>query len=124
MYELSVTSHFAAAHQVLEYEGKCENLHGHNWKVELVVGAEELDRLDMIVDFRELKKALAATLDQLDHRFLNELEMFAEHNPTSERIAEWIYNDVASRLAGAPCQLKRATVWESDTSSATYMRTD
>lgn len=124
MYELSITGHFAAAHQVLEYEGRCENLHGHNWKVEAVVHADELDKLDMVVDFRELKKRLAATLDQLDHQFLNDLPMFAETNPTSERIAEWIFEDLSGRLQNVACRLKRVTVWESETSSASYLCTE
>ncbi len=76
MYELTIEAHFAAAHNLREYQGECENLHGHNWRVEVVVGAGELDRLGMVMDFRDLKGALGGVLRQLDHKYINDVPPF------------------------------------------------
>ncbi|MDR2386389.1 MAG: 6-carboxytetrahydropterin synthase QueD, partial [Deltaproteobacteria bacterium] len=90
MYELKVTSHFAAAHNLREFYGRCENLHGHNWFVEAVVRAKELDKIGLAMDFGVIKKNLKAVLEQLDHQYLNEKDEFKVHNPSSENIAKFI----------------------------------
>ncbi len=119
MYELRVEGEFAAAHFLRGYEGKCENLHGHNWKVELRVAGEKLGELDMLMDFKRLKALLGEVLDIFDHRCLNELEAFAELNPTTENVARMLFGQVASKLPEG-VRVSRVTCWESERCSASY----
>ncbi|MFH0844246.1 MAG: 6-carboxytetrahydropterin synthase QueD [Pseudomonadota bacterium] len=121
MYELKVTSQFAAAHQLREFHGKCESLHGHNWKVDVYVTGEKLGKNGMLVDFALIKEATRAVLEELDHRFLNELEYFKIANPSSENIARHIYKSLEGRLNDGHIRVARVTAWESDTACATYM---
>lgn len=120
MYELKIVSHFAAAHQLNGFEGKCESLHGHNWKVEVFVSGSELGENGLLVDFREIKRATEEILDKLDHTFLNEGEMFREINPSSENIARFIFENLAKRLNNDQVRISRVTAWESDTACASY----
>lgn len=113
MYEVSVRDEFSAAHLLRDYQGGCEQLHGHNWKVSVTVRTKELNNIGMAVDFRRLKEQLSKVLQDLDHKYLNELPYFRELNPTSENIARYIYE----RLPGAKL---RVTVWESGSSWASY----
>jgi 6-pyruvoyltetrahydropterin/6-carboxytetrahydropterin synthase len=119
MYELHVVSNFSAAHRLRGYKGKCENLHGHNWRVEVVVGAEELDKLGMVVDFKVVKQRLTQVLDKYDHRFLNRLPAFRRSNPTTENIAREISEQLTGRLP-AKVRVKNVTVWEAPGCSASY----
>lgn len=121
MFELKVISHFAAAHQLREFEGKCENLHGHNWKVEVYVEGYELSDNGLLVDFRQMKKATDEVLDTLDHHFLNDLEPFRTANPSSENIARYIFESLAKILNGTKIRVSKVTAWESDTACASYM---
>lgn len=116
MFELSVESHFSAAHHLLNYQGDCENIHGHNWKVEIVVAGEELDKSGMLIDFKILKKHLNEVLDMLDHKDINTLEEFRGISPSSENIARFIYSQLKTRLP----QLKSVSVWETEKAKATY----
>ncbi|MCM8781526.1 MAG: 6-carboxytetrahydropterin synthase QueD [Candidatus Omnitrophica bacterium] len=116
MYEVRVILEFSAAHMLRDYKGKCENLHGHNWKVEVTAFSTELNKQGMVVDFAKLKKNLKGVLDKLDHRNLNEITYFRKVNPTSENIARYIYN----RLIGQVPGIREIKVWESDTACATY----
>jgi len=116
MYKISVISDFSAAHMLRHYKGKCENVHGHNWKVEVSVSSGKLDKLGMVVDFKELKKSTNVILEELDHKNLNDLPYFKKVNPTSENIAKYIYD----RVKGQGPRVKAVTVWESDTGYATY----
>ncbi len=120
VYELSVTSRFAAAHQLRNYKGRCENLHGHNWKIEAAVAVHDLDEIGLGIDFTELKAALQDVLEELDHKMLNELAMFQEHNPSSENIARWIFESLSTRLNDDRVKVSRVTTWESDEARATY----
>lgn len=119
MYYLQVESEFASAHQLREYQGKCENLHGHNWRVIARVCGETLDGTGMLMDFGILKKLLRGLADGLDHTFLNALPPFDVVNPTSENLAKHIFGELAKALpAGvSPYEI---TVYESPTSAATY----
>ena len=99
MYELKITSRFAAAHQLREFDGKCEQLHGHNWKVEVYVTGETLGKDGMLIDFSLIKKATEKVLEDLDHRFLNELTYFKTINPSSENIAHHIYKSLGQDLS-------------------------
>jgi len=98
MYELTILSDFAAAHNLRGYEGECENLHGHNWKVEVMVTSKELNKIGLAVDFRVLKKMLEGILEKLDHKYLNEILPFDKENPSSENIARYIFNQFKKRL--------------------------
>ncbi len=120
MYELSIETAFASAHQLRGYRGKCEALHGHNWKVQVHVTAERLNEIDIALDFHDLKKMTNEVVSQLDHACLNDLFPFTERNPSSENIARWIYDTLKKKLADHEVRLSAVTVWESDTASATY----
>ena len=118
MFELSIKGDIASAHFLRGYEGKCRNLHGHTWKIEIVVMGDRLDEAGMIADFALLKKQLKGFLKTIDHVCLNDLPYFHEVNPTAENIAKYIY----IRFGGViePLKIKNVRVWESDTSSVTY----
>jgi 6-pyruvoyltetrahydropterin/6-carboxytetrahydropterin synthase len=120
MYELMVESKFAAAHQLRGYKGKCEKLHGHNWRVTIAVTAERLDEQGLAIDFHDLKSALREVLDQLEHSFLNEIFPFTQINPSSENVAKWIYDSMAKKVDDDNVEVASVTVWESDTASASY----
>lgn len=119
MYELTVESEFAAAHSLREYHGKCENLHGHNWKVQVVLSAGKLDKLGMVMDFRDVKRLVGEILDGLDHRHLNELEEFKRQNPTTENIARVLHERLSARMPDG-IAVGKVTVWESEKSGASY----
>ena len=120
MFELKILSQFAAAHQLREFEGKCENLHGHNWKVEVCVAGRELEDNGLLLDFRLIKKATEEILDRLDHQFLNDLEAFKAINPSSENIARYIFKSLALKLNNKQVHVNKVTAWESDTACASY----
>jgi 6-pyruvoyltetrahydropterin/6-carboxytetrahydropterin synthase len=119
MYELMVESTFSAAHQLRGYGGQCEQLHGHNWKVQVYVQAERLNELELAIDFHDLKAMLREALEPLEHSFLNDVFPFTEKNPSSENLAKWIFDTLKRKLPQG-VQLSAVTVWESDTASATY----
>ena len=116
MYSIKVEAYFSSAHNLRGYKGKCESLHGHNWKVEVRVAAAALDKIGMVMDFKVLKDKLNAALEKLDHKYLNKLAYFKKVNPTSENIACYIYEQLK---LGIP-NIKSVTVWENSTSAATY----
>ncbi len=120
MYELMVESKFAAAHQLRGYKGKCENLHGHNWRVTVAVTAERLNEQGLAIDFLDFKKSLRDVLDQLEHTFLNDIFPFTQINPSSENLAKWIYDTLAKKMNDDNVEVASVTVWESDTASASY----
>jgi 6-pyruvoyltetrahydropterin/6-carboxytetrahydropterin synthase len=119
MYRLTIHTAFAAAHNLIHYQGDCENLHGHNWKVEVSVTTEELDKAGLGIDFKILKKETNALLKTLDHKYLNELPPFAEISPSSEHIARYLYGEL-TRIFADKVQVEMVTVWESDFASASY----
>ncbi len=120
MFSLKITSHFAAAHQLRGLQGGCENLHGHNWKVEVEVAGSRLAEDGMLMDFRDLKAATKQVLDRLDHRFLNELPQFTDYSPSSENIARLIFRALRDRFTEKGVEVTRVTAWESETASASY----
>jgi 6-pyruvoyltetrahydropterin/6-carboxytetrahydropterin synthase len=120
MYELVVETNFSSAHQLRGYKGECEKLHGHNWKVQVHVVAEKLNELDMAIDFHELKDFVGEVIAPLDHGFLNDLFPFTEKNPSSENIAKWIFDSLKKKVNDNNLRLSAVTVWESETTSATY----
>lgn len=119
MFEVTVVASFAAAHFLRDYKGKCENLHGHNYRVEVTCQGGELDKTGMLVDFVDLKKALREVVDRLDHRHLNETPPFDVWNPSAEYIALYFYQEI-EKIVGPDGKLDRVKVWETDTCHATY----
>jgi 6-pyruvoyltetrahydropterin/6-carboxytetrahydropterin synthase len=120
MFTVHISTHFSSAHFLRNYKGKCENLHGHNWKVEVRVLRPDLDSLGMVIDFGELKAMAKAVLQDLDHHNLNDIEYFSEHNPSSEEIARYIYRRLAGQVRQRGCTLKEVRVWETGNSCAVY----
>ena len=120
MFKLKVTSSFSSAHFLRHYRGKCENLHGHNWKVEAVIVSDVLDKCGMVIDFGDLKKYLKDILEGLDHKNINEIDYFKTANPSSEEIARYIFNELKKRITLAGAKLEGVRVYETDTSCATY----
>ena len=120
MYTISVEQHFDAAHYLRGYQGKCEALHGHRFRVLASIEAEQLDDTGMAFDFTLLKQYLGEIIDRLDHTCLNDIAPFDEINPSSENIATTIYQELNPKLDGAPVSLSCIEVWESPQSRAAY----
>lgn len=120
MYHLSIITSFAAAHNLLHYQGDCENLHGHNWKVEVTVSADSLDKSGLGIDFKILKKHTREVMNYLDHKYLNDLEAFKNISPSSEQIARFVFEQLEKSLQGYEVIIQKVTVWESDNAYAAY----
>lgn len=122
MYELTVEATFSSAHNIRGYEGLCENLHGHNWKVEAAVASKALDTLGMVVDFKVLKTMLNDILDPLDHRYLNDVPPFDKLNATAENIARHVFKELSKALKKKyrRARVTSVRVWESEKASAVY----
>lgn len=120
MFELTVEVGFSAAHQLRGYKGNCENMHGHNWRVQINIMAERLNDIDIAMDFREVKSIARDVISPLDHAFLNEVFPFTEKNPSSENIAKWIFDSLKKRINDDNLRVAGVTVWESDSASASY----
>ena len=120
MYEISVRGHFSAAHRLRDYPGSCASLHGHNWEVTVLIRGDRLDALGMLVDFRDVKKAVRETLAELDHVDLNTLAAFRRRNPTSENLARHIHEGMSRRLHGSRYAVDSIRVAETADSAVTY----
>ena len=121
MYNLSVKTSFDAAHFLRGYTGKCANLHGHRWTVEIEIEGKTLNEIGILVDFKDIKKALKReTEDYFDHFLMNELEPFDKMNPTAENLARHFYYSILPDMKSAGVELNRVTVWESPDAGATY----
>ena len=116
MFEVKVEAHFSAAHPLLNYDGKCENPPGHNWKVEVYAQGEELNESGILIDFKILKKELNDLLDVLDHYDLNNLKEFQDISPSSENISKFIYLELKKKIP----QITKVCVWETERARATY----
>ena len=116
MFSVKVEGNFSSAHNLRGYKGKCEALHGHNWKIELVAASDVPDKTGMVLDFKYLKMQLNKILEKLDHKYLNKLPYFKKVSPTSENIAKYIYDSMKVKIP----ETKSVTVWENSASSATY----
>lgn len=121
MYELTVKAHFDAAHSLRGYPGECRHLHGHTWDVEATVCGEDLDDIDIVYDFKQLKADLATVLDRYDHAHLNEVEPFDRLSPTAENLARVIYDALVATV-GAQVRVKEIAVWESPIARIVYRR--
>ena len=122
MYELKVITRFAAAHQLEMVAKECENLHGHNWKIEVCLVGETLNNAGVLMDFGEFKKILSKIIERLDHKFLNELEYFNDrYPPSSENIAYYIANELQASINNPLVKVSSVTAWESENACATYI---
>ena len=124
MFEVYVDESFAAAHNLRGYKGKCENLHGHNYKVRVIVAGKELDSVGLVYDFVQLKQVVQSVIRSLDHKYLNELPPFDKLNPSAENLARHICEEALRQLPQAPngAGIASVTVWETETTAATYRR--
>lgn len=119
-YRLKVLTEFASAHTLRDYPGDCSRMHGHNWKVELEIETSKLDDAGMGIDFREMKNAANEVGNELDHRYLNDLEPFTKINPTAENIAAYMYHEISSRLNNETVKVYALTLWETDRACVRY----
>jgi 6-pyruvoyltetrahydropterin/6-carboxytetrahydropterin synthase len=122
VYEITILSHFSGAHRLRYLHGQCEDLHGHNWKIEVHVTSPRLGKAGVALDFGILKKEVAKILSTLDHKFLNDLPYFSKREPSSENIAKYIFDELQPETRKRAVTLKKVTAWESETASATYSR--
>jgi len=120
MFEVTIIKSFSAAHLLAEIGGKCEELHGHNFKVEVTVGAPDLNSEGILIDFRLVKKWLKDILDKMDHQPLNDLPFFSGKNPSSENIAYYIYTSLLQMVKKDHVKILRVKVWESENAAVTY----
>jgi len=116
-----IITHFSAAHQLRNFRGSCEKLHGHNWKVEVTLKGERLNEAELLMDFKDVKDATNEALEELDHSFLNELPQFKDKNPSSENIAAYLFAKLADKLNNDLIKVSKVTAWESDFSNASYI---
>jgi 6-pyruvoyltetrahydropterin/6-carboxytetrahydropterin synthase len=119
-YELKVVTEFASAHTLRDYPGACSRMHGHNWKVELEAVASSLDEVGMGIDFKAMKQAANEVGDQLDHRYLNDLEPFKQINPTAENIAAYMFREISERLNSKTIKVTAVTLWETERACVRY----
>jgi 6-pyruvoyltetrahydropterin/6-carboxytetrahydropterin synthase len=120
MFELKILNHFSAAHQLTMVGEKCENLHGHNWRVEVCVKGKRLNKAGVLVDFGIIKTHVKTIMKRLDHQFLNELPYFENNPPSSENIAIYIADNLKEMIDVPGVVVSRVTTWESDNACATY----
>lgn len=120
MFELSVQTHFSAAHRLVGYDGACANLHGHNWEVEIFVRGSRLNNLGMLVDFRDIKTAIREVMKEVDHCDLNQLPAFLRENPTSENLAKYLHSKLGELLDNPAYQVFKITVCETPATTASY----
>jgi 6-pyruvoyltetrahydropterin/6-carboxytetrahydropterin synthase len=121
MYELVINAKFSAAHNLRNYHGKCERLHGHNWRVEVFVRADALGKGGMVLDFRILREEIEKVLEALDHQYLNDLPLFQKEEPSSENIARYLYNALEESLRAYGVRPHKVTAWESEGAGASYL---
>ena len=123
MYEVTVEDSFAAGHYLRHYKGKCENPHGHNYKVRVTLAGEALDRAGLLVDFKDLRELMKQVIERLDHQMINDLEPFTTLNPSAENLAKYFYDETNSKLSretGGRVHVKDVTIYETDETTARY----
>ncbi len=123
MYEVTVEETFAAGHYLRNYKGKCEHPHGHNYRVRLTLAGRELDQAGLLLDFKDMKRVVKDVIEYFDHRMINDLEPFTVLNPSAENLAKYFFDQANARLkneTGGRVEVRRVTIWETETSIATY----
>lgn len=120
MFEVSVEHSFAAGHALRGYKGKCENIHGHNYRVRVVISGDKLNSIGLLMDFADVRRKLKVLADSFDHQFLNETEPFKQINPSAENLAYFFAQELQREVEQGGLSVTAVTVWETDTTSATY----
>ena len=123
MYEVTVEAEFSSGHYLRNYKGKCENPHGHNYKVRVTLAGRELDKAGLLLDFKDLRHVMKHVIDRLDHQMINDIAPFTELNPSAENLARYFYEEANTRLervTNGRVSVKNCTVFETDTTTATY----
>ena len=123
MFEVTVEDTFAAGHYLRNYKGKCENPHGHNYRVRVTLAGRELDKAGLLLDFKDLREVMKPVVDRLDHQMMNELEPFTTLNPSAENLAKYFYDETNGRLktqTNGRVFVKTVTIYETDETTATY----
>lgn len=120
MFEVSVEYSFAAGHALRGYKGKCENVHGHNYKLRVTVQGEKLNSIGLLMDFADLRAAVKGLVERFDHQFLNDLDPFREINPSAENLAWYVGTELQRKIMDQGLRVNTVTVWETDTTSASY----
>ena len=124
MFEVTVEETFSSGHALRGYKGKCENPHGHNYKVRVMLAGKQLDHIGLLYDFKDVKQIIAATVDRLDHQYINDIAPFDVINPSAENLAKYFFDEstrlLAERLPANGVTVTKVTVWETDTTTATY----
>src|SRR5690348_3082205 len=120
MFEVSVEYAFAAGHALRGYKGKCENIHGHNYKVRVTVGGEKLNSIGLLIDFTDMRAVVKGLEELFDHQFLNDREPFTEANPSAENLACYLDTELQRKFQDQGLRVSNVTVWETDTTSASY----
>jgi 6-pyruvoyltetrahydropterin/6-carboxytetrahydropterin synthase len=123
MFEVTVEDTFAAGHYLRNYKGKCENPHGHNYKIRVTLAAEELDKAGLLLDFKDLREVMKHVIERLDHQMINDIAPFTVINPSAENLAKYFYHESDVGLQRATNQrvrVKSVTVFETDSTTATY----
>ena len=120
IYTLTTFVEFSSAHVLNGHEGACKRMHGHNWKVEVEVCGNKLDNIGMVIDFKEIRNMTKGVVDQLDHRFLNDLDPFKKINPTAENIAQYIYKELSEVMNDKQIEVKSIKLWETEKSAVTF----
>jgi 6-pyruvoyltetrahydropterin/6-carboxytetrahydropterin synthase len=123
MYEITVEAGFSSGHYLRNYHGRCENPHGHNYKVRVTLVGAALDATGLLLDFKQLKQVMRPVIDRIDHQMLNDLEPFTTVNPSAENLAHYFYQQTNEQLTGMTAgrvRVKDCTIWETDTASATF----
>jgi len=122
MFQVSVEETFSSGHALRGYKGKCENPHGHNYRVQVTLEGPQLNHIGLLIDFTHLKEVMRAIIKRLDHQFLNDLEPFTTINPSAENMAKYFYDEITSNLNDLPpgARVSNVIVWETDTAMAKY----
>ena len=122
MFQVSVEETFSSGHALRGYKGKCENPHGHNYRVQVTLAGPQLDGIGLLIDFTQLKEVMRTVIKRLDHQFINDLEPFTTVNPTAENMAKYFYDEVSGNLKDLPAgaRVTDVVIWETDTAMAKY----
>jgi 6-pyruvoyltetrahydropterin/6-carboxytetrahydropterin synthase len=120
MYEVIITHPFVAAHRLTLYDGSLEPLHGHNWKMEVRLQGKDLDKIEVLIDFLEVKAKVGAILKEIDYSYLNENLKLEGHNPSAEIIARWLFKKIQGAILHPVAKVARVTVWETEDCAASY----
>jgi 6-pyruvoyltetrahydropterin/6-carboxytetrahydropterin synthase len=123
MFEVTVEDTFAAGHYLRNYKGKCENPHGHNYRVRVTLAGEQLDKAGLLLDFKDLREVMKPVIDRLDHQMMNDIEPFITLNPSAENLAKYFYDETNVFLkheTNGRVRVKNVTIWETDETTATY----